>query len=447
MKTIEFSLITLAFEKDEEVAYRDRQLENDLPLLRYLSLLTFFIEVLYCAKDIYWSSDVPSMVVNFRLFYLTPLMLVTFLLTYSQWVKKHSGNMYFLSITVMISLILGQYFMTAMNENPGSSFAKTLPLIFFSTYLFTGIKFKHIIYTTPWLIASYILVIVYFEDIPSSVKINDSILVSMNVLLAVFFKYILEKNRRKGYVRQLIIEEKEQQLEESLKNEKMLSSLRKDLIGILSHDIRGPMNNLQSIIKLLDAKTISSEKGETLLGQVGERIEVITKGVNDLLIWVKSKETGLTIAIETFDAIEFLDEILAIGKTQLEEKNIQIELHIESNLKVVSDKGAVQTIIRNVLSNAIKFSGNDSMIKIEANNMEGEILFSITDQGVGMSPEVIQKVSESFYTTPGTNKETGIGLGLQICFALLEKLDSKLIIDSIKGQGTKMSFSLRNLQN
>jgi signal transduction histidine kinase len=286
-----------------------------------------------------------------------------------------------------------------------------------------------------------------YDYIPTSVKINDSILVSMNVTLAMFFKYILEKKRRKGYVRQLIIEDKEQQLKESLKTEKILSSLRKDLIGILAHDIRGPMNNLQSIIALLDAKTISSEKGEALLGQVHNRIEVITKGVNDLLIWIKSKETGLTIAIETFDAIEFLDEILEIGKTQLEEKNIQVELNVEPNLKVVSDKGAVQTVIRNVLSNAIKFSDNNSIIKIEANHKVDEVLFSITDQGVGISPEVIQKVSESFYTTAGTNKETGIGLGLQICFALLEKLESKLIIDSIKGQGTKMSFSLKNSQN
>ena len=447
MKPLAFSNITLVFSDEHEFAYRKRKLRNDLKLLRYLSVLTFFIELLYCVKDIYWSLNVPLIVLNFRMYYLLPLMFLSFLLTYTKWIRRHSDNMYFLSMIVMFSLILGQFYITGMIENPNSSFAKTLPLIFFTTYLFTGIKFKHIIHVTPFLIACYLFVIVYYDYIPISVKINDSILVSMNVTLAMFFKYILEKNRRKGYVRQLIIEDKEQQLKENLKTEKMLSSLRKDLIGILAHDIRGPMNNLQSIIVLLDAKTISSEKGEALLGQVHNRIEVITKGVNDLLVWIKSKETGLTIAIETFDAMEFLDEILEIGKTQLEEKNIQIELNVESNLKVVSDKGAVQTVIRNVLSNAIKFSEIDSVIKIEANQMEEEILFSITDQGVGMSPETIQKVSESFYTTVGTNKETGIGLGLQICFALLEKLGSKLIIESKEGQGTKMSFSLKNPPN
>lgn len=441
MKELDFSPYTLVFTKEgEEDKYEAVQIEKDLPLLRYLSLLAFIIELMYSLKDLTWSVNLPAEVVNFRLYYLTPLMLITFLLSYSRWIKNHVNNMYLLSILVMLSLILGQYYMTAMNESPDSSYAKTLPLIFFSTYLFTGIKFKHVLIITPWLIICYILVIVYFETLSVTAKINDTLLVLMNVFLAIFFKYILEKNRRRAYVRLMIIEQNEKMLRKNLLDEKTLSSLRKDLIGILAHDIRAPLGNLQNIITLLDAKTISSDRGEQLLGQVSERIKVITKGVNDLLIWVKSKEEGLELEISNFSAEQFISEILKIGQEQIEAKKVIVKTDIDSKLMVSSDKGTLQTIVRNLLSNAIKFSSLGDEIQINIYKKKKKVHFEVQDSGIGMDEGTIKRVHDAFYTTPGTNQESGIGLGLQICFTLIEKLKSKINIESEKGVGTKMSF-------
>jgi len=443
MKSLEISHYTLSFTKQrEETKYRIHELDSDVLLLRYISLLAFLIELLYCTKDYFWSGEVPIVVVTFRFFYLTPLMLLSFILTYSDRIKNNVANMHFISILMMISLVLGQYYMTAMNDSIGSSFAKTLPLIFFSTYLFTGIKFKHIVYVTPWLILSFCIVIMYYEKIPVSVKINDSVLVLMNLILAMFFKYILEMNRRKSYIRQLIIEVNEHKLEDNLRDEKTLSSLRKDLIGILAHDIRAPLGNLQSIISLLDAKTISSEKGVELLGKVNERIKVIAKGVNDLLIWVKSKEEGLELDISEFSVQELINEILKIGKEQIEIKKIEIVVNVDDGLLISTDKGILQTILRNLLSNAIKFSNTSGEIFVNAKIKGNNVFFEVKDAGIGMNVETTKKIREVFYSTPGTHKEPGVGLGLQICFTLLEKLNTELQIDSEIGKGTSMSFKL-----
>ncbi len=443
MNQLGFSPITLSFiGEGEEMKYRNRQFDNDLSLLRYISLLAFLIELLYSFKDYNWSPHLPQEVVAFRFFYLASIMLITFILTYSKWIKKHTSNLYALSILIMLSLVFGQYYMTAMNDTPGSSFAKTLPLIFFATYLFAGIKFKHILYITPMLILAYIIVIVYYEKIPNDVKINDSVLVAMNLILAVFFKYILEMNIRKSYITQLRVEESELVLEENLHNEKVLSSMRKDLIGILAHDIRAPLGNLQGIISLLNAKTLSSEKGEELLIKVNKRIKIITNGVNDLLEWVKSKDEGLELNVTEFDINDLVDEVLNILLEQIETKQITVAVDIQAKLLISTDKGALQSILRNLISNAIKFSNEGGKLQINAHDNSDKVIFEIIDSGIGMDEVTIQKILNGFHSTSGTNNETGVGLGLQICFTLLGKLSSELKIDSKVGEGTKMSFEL-----
>ena len=444
MDTLKFSTLTLSFlDKKAEDAYRNSKLSSDVSLLKYLSLFAFIVMMIYSIKDFFFTQNIHPDIVLFRMYVMTPVMLLVFLISLTKWATRHFNNLYLLSVFMMLSLILGQYYLTAANDNLGSSFAKTLPLIIFSTYLFSGIKFKQIIVFTPCFFISFLIVITYFEDMPSSEKINDIMLVTMNLMLAIFFKYVLEENRRKTYMHQLVIEGSEIKLEENLKNEKVLSTLRKDLIALLAHDIRGPLTNLKGVISLLNAKKISSEKGEELLSQVRERIDLIIKGVNDLLIWVRSKEAGRAIEVTKFNVEEFIQEILEIGKIDMEEKKIKVINQIESGLELSTDKGALQTILRNLLSNAMKFSHKGANIYINSKANKDEVFFEVKDEGTGMDKGVIKKVLESFYTTDGTEKEKGIGLGLQICFGLLEKLESKLKIESIAGQGTIMSFSLK----
>lgn len=443
MTKFEISPYRLIFSDDSvERDYHVHQRPTDAFFIRYLSLVTFIIEVMYCIKDFNWSPHLPEVIVFFRAFYLAPLMLTAYVLTYVDYFKKSSRRLYVLSVFVTLSLIFGQYFMTSMNPDLESSFAKTLPLLLFSTFLFTGLKFKHITILTPIILVTFAYVMIFLRDIDQASKINDSILVVMNVALVIFFKYMLEMSQRKNYIRSVMIKDSEKQLRTSLSAEKNLSSLRKDLIAILAHDIRAPLANVRTVIDLAGEKQLNEEDQDRLLKNLGERIATIDDGVNDLLIWVKSKEEGLELDSSRIRVADVINEILALYKHQAHEKEIEIEVNVQEELGVDTDQGMLKTILRNLVSNAIKYSNVHGKITLAAKETGLGVCFKIQDEGIGMNANDMQRIKKAFYTTPGTHNEYGTGLGLQICHTLLERLGSELHLESEVGRGTLASFQL-----
>lgn len=430
-----------------ELKFRQSQKSTDLFFVRYLALVIFVIELLYSVKDINWSPHLPQIIVYFRAFYLTPLMLVIALLSFHPPFKRSPFSISFVSLAMIVSLIFGQYFMTALNPDVESSFAKTLPLLLFSTFLFTGAKFKHIAILTPLILISFIVTMVYFREADNSTRINDSLLVVMNIALAVFFKYMQELSQRKIFLRSIALEQNENELTKNLMTERKLSALRKNLIGILAHDIRSPLSNVRSILRLSDEKTISDDERSALFNNLDKRIATIDEGVNDLLIWVKSQEEGLKIEAKDVNVRSTTRDAIALFQEEEEKKTISTTVDISRRLVLRTDPGIFKTIIRNLYGNAIKFSYDNGRIVLKAFPENDGVTFAIEDQGIGMSSEVIEKVTHQLYSTPGTNNEKGTGLGLNICFTLLEKLNSELQFISKEGEGTTATFHLKNNPN
>ena len=332
--------------------------------------------------------------------------------------------------------------MTSTNPDPESSFAKTLPLILVTTFLFTGLKFYHIIYLVPVISVSFIVTMIYFRDIPDASKINDSIIVLLNIILVIFFKYILEMSQRKNFIRSELIKDKEQILKQSLKAEKNLSTLRKDLLAILAHDIRSPLANVRSIIGLASDGGLQPDEQKELMKKLDTKIATIDRGVNDLLTWVKSKEEGLELVSNKVRIKESVQEIIQLYDKQIRDKELSVKIEVSEGIEIETDDGVIKTVLRNLISNAIKYSNPTGKIKIKCSLKGTRYKFEVEDKGVGMCEDTIQKLSNEFFTTPGTNNEPGTGLGLQICFNLLERLNSKLFISSKPNYGTTTSFEL-----
>ena len=132
-----------------------------------------------------------------------------------------------------------------------------------------------------------------------------------------------------------------------------------------------------------------------------------------------------------------------IGESALEKK-IEILLADTGNIKVKIDENMIKTVVRNLLSNAVKFTKPGGKIEVSAIRSESEVLVKVTDSGVGISPENINKLFDigSGYFTRGTKNEKGTGIGLLLCYEFIEKHGGKMIVESTEGEGSTFSFTI-----
>jgi len=228
---------------------------------------------------------------------------------------------------------------------------------------------------------------------------------------------------------------------ESQRKELEKSNATKDkLFSIISHDLRSPIASLQDISELFQYYREKQDFNKLIdLGyKVSNTAASVGHLLDNLLSWSLNQRGGLISIPQAIHLGDITAEVVAIFKEQLESKKIVMGVNIPASLYVKSDKDMTMLIIRNVLSNAIKFSYPEGSIKVLGRASGNEILLSIQDKGTGISPERLNSIF-----TPGDNKSTlgtarekGTGLGLLLVKEFMELNHGHLEIESEAGKGT-----------
>ncbi len=238
----------------------------------------------------------------------------------------------------------------------------------------------------------------------------------------------------------------------ALQNSLLFEEVRKQnagkerLISIMSHDIKNHINSIQGFSDLLIEKVDKkeTEKIRKFAGIISSSSSDANQLLDDLLTWVKTDSGKLSFKPDVIDLEDFIDELAMQYRKIAEMKNIDLYVEVDTPSMVVADKKMVATVMRNLLSNAIKFTNSNGTIEVSAKHRKGEIEISVSDDGVGMSPEQIDNLFNAGKGdgTDNPANESGAGLGLVLCFELLEKHSKKLKVDSQPGKGSRFSFSL-----
>ncbi len=227
---------------------------------------------------------------------------------------------------------------------------------------------------------------------------------------------------------EIVLQEKLKRINEN--NERMLS--------ILGHDLRGPISNLISISEMASNSEISQTDFSSFILLINERSNQVLEMLDTTLNWAK---LNFNVIAQNETEIHFeplIFGILEIYKNPYKSKNITVQLSLESSERIVSDREIVTIIIRNIISNAIKFTPVNGTISIK---IEKNVLV-VTDTGIGMSEEMISNIwNHNYITNRGTNNEKGIGMGLQLVLQLVEKINCKLTIESEINKGTSISLA------
>jgi signal transduction histidine kinase len=221
----------------------------------------------------------------------------------------------------------------------------------------------------------------------------------------------------------------------------------KDLfMSILAHDLRSPFTGLIGLSGVLaeNIRIYDIDKIESLVGHINKSARTTFNLLEDLLTWIKSQTGKLVFKPEKLNISNIYTGVLETISPIAREKNISIKSFIAEDLTVFADLEMLKTILRNLISNAIKFTNNGGEIKILAEKTPLFITVSVADNGIGLKSDQINKlfdISQS-NTTVGTAGEKGTGLGLMLCHEFVLRHAGMIWVESEVGRGSTFKFTL-----
>ena len=241
-----------------------------------------------------------------------------------------------------------------------------------------------------------------------------------------------------------IIQKQNKELKATLNN-------RDKMYSVIAHDLRSPMASIRMVLNLVVQSTSADTVGPelyTLLDQANRESEEVHDLLANLLKWTKSQTGRLNVVLQDLDLNDIIPGVVEIFEMIAQTKHITLDLQkTEDPLKVHADNDMLKTVLRNFMSNAIKFSPENSTIQILMAN-EGEFArVSVKDEGVGIAADRLDTIFHKGETTYGTGGEEGSGLGLQLCQDFARKNGGDCYVESVEGQGSTFSFTVPLLQS
>lgn len=240
--------------------------------------------------------------------------------------------------------------------------------------------------------------------------------------------------------------QQEKMLKDSEKELKALIKTKDKLFSIIAHDLRSPFNSIIGLTELVSNNlgTIGQDEIQLFLSTMHTTAQGTLDLLENLLIWAKSQTGQLSFKPEKIQLESIIKNILIMLESSAKLKNISIELACNMQQKVVADKNMIESILHNLITNAIKFTNKGGYIKVCAEKFKNEVKISIADNGIGMSNEIKSKLfrSDIYFTTSGTDDEVGSGLGLLLCKEFTEKNGGQIWAESEPGVGSTFSFTI-----
>ena len=236
-----------------------------------------------------------------------------------------------------------------------------------------------------------------------------------------------------------IIEKQNKELKATLNN-------RDKMYSVIAHDLRSPMASIRMVLNLVVQSTSADSVGPelyTLLDQANRESEEVHDLLDNLLKWTKSQTGRLNVVLQDLDLNDIIPGVVEIFEMIAQTKHITLDLQkTEDPLKVHADNDMLKTVLRNFMSNAIKFSPENSTIQILMANEGDFARVSVKDQGVGIAADRLDTIFHKGETTYGTGGEEGSGLGLQLCQDFARKNGGDCYVESVEGQGSTFSFTV-----
>lgn len=262
-------------------------------------------------------------------------------------------------------------------------------------------------------------------------------------IIAILIYYLYQTKKRSN----IHLTETNIQINEKNKALEELNATKDKFFSIISHDLKGPLNSLTSFSNLLINHTahMSKEEIQMLAKDLDKSVKGLFSLLENLLEWSRSQSGNIELKPEILDLNNLIDQCTSLLSKTAENKNIKLITPEFFNLSIIADRNSISTVIRNLISNALKFTLPGGEVRVEVNESSDMVMISVVDTGVGMSEEVVSKLFriDKKHSTKGTADEKGTGLGLILCKEFVEKNGGTISVQSKENQGSKFTFTVQ----
>ncbi|MEQ9423959.1 MAG: HAMP domain-containing sensor histidine kinase [Cyclobacteriaceae bacterium] len=221
------------------------------------------------------------------------------------------------------------------------------------------------------------------------------------------------------------------------------------MFTVIAHDLRSPIALFESVLNMADEDIVGKEEFNNYRNVLKKRLHSLNHLLDNLLTWAKSQLGGITANPTSVELKAIIKETIKIYQDLAQKKKIRIMVDIGENSLIYADENHMKLVVRNLVHNALKFTPSGGVVDISSLSQNGSVQLTIADSGVGMDDENIEGVMTGLthQTKPGTNGESGSGLGLSLCMEMLSKNNASMKIRSEKRNGTAFDLQIPAFSN
>src|SRR5579872_2029656 len=272
-----------------------------------------------------------------------------------------------------------------------------------------------------------------------------------NQLLAlgfIFYGLFLIKKENTGYQYSILrqkeeIAQNEQLLKQQTEELKRLNAFKGRLFSIIAHDLKSPIYALRNLFRNMQQYDLPAQDIKDMVPEVVNELTYTSSLMENLLVWARSQMRADSVKPQPIELNAVVDDVSRLLKLQADAKQISLKVNGEVPVWGFADKDMVNLILRNLISNAIKYTPHGGQITVTAENKPHGVAFCVQDTGTGIDADSLEKInSNSFFTTKGTAGESGTGLGLMLCREFAVRNRGELVVESEPGKGSRFTVLL-----
>lgn len=286
------------------------------------------------------------------------------------------------------------------------------------------------------------------QSIQKNHRLRIALLITLSLLLVLLVFFFIRYNSSAKIAK--VLKEKNTVIEDQKTKLEQMINTKDRFFSIIAHDLKNPFNSLLGYADLAynDFDEISDTEKKSHLNVIRQSGQQIYALLDNLLNWSRAQSGRIDFNPEPVNLTENIENAIELVRSSADNKLISLFTDFSKDVIVKADKNMLSTILRNLLTNAIKFTPDKGMITVSTHINSKKVTVSITDTGVGMNEDELSRLFklDGNLKNEGTNNETGTGLGLILCQEFMNLHKSKIIAESTPGKGSTFSFSLDTLK-
>ena len=221
--------------------------------------------------------------------------------------------------------------------------------------------------------------------------------------------------------------------------------LKNTLLSIMSHDVKSPLNSIRGVLELMNSGLLKPEDFKQVTQQLEEQVNKTNTLVENILHWSASQERNIQVTRQQFYLKTLVDECLNLFALPATQKKVSTINLVNDTVMIHADQNILRMVIRNLVSNALKFSNEGGYIKVTFHSINGNNFITVEDNGTGINREKIEHLFDidKNISSIGTKDEVGTGLGLSLCKKYLEAMGADIYVKSEPGHGSQFIIDLK----